>query len=109
MSARKVPPIFGTSWTTAQRLGQTAENGKCKNTRSDRDHMMRRPLLIAIIAFLAALALRVANAPMAFAGGAPQISPIDELYHWKRMAFSAAHVPQVLEFDPDRAAFCPWP
>jgi asparagine N-glycosylation enzyme membrane subunit Stt3 len=71
--------------------------------------MMRRPLLIAIIAFLAALALRVANAPMAFAGGAPQISPIDELYHWKRMAFSAAHVPQVLEFDPDRAAFCPWP
>jgi asparagine N-glycosylation enzyme membrane subunit Stt3 len=71
--------------------------------------MMRRPLIIAIIAFLAALASRVANAPIAFAGGAPQISPIDELYHWKRMAFSAAHVPQVLEFDPDRAAFCPWP
>ena len=71
--------------------------------------MMRRPLVIAIIAFLAALALRVANAPMAFAGGAPQISPVDELYHWKRMAFSASHVPQVLEFDPDRAAFCPWP
>src|SRR5438552_3804517 len=71
--------------------------------------MMSRPLVIAIIAFLAALALRVANAPMAFAGGAPQISPVDELYHWKRMAFSASHVPQVLEFDPDRAAFCPWP
>ena len=74
--------------------------------------MMRRPLVIAIIAFLAALALRVANAPMAFAGGAPQISPVDELYHWKRISYSALHFPRVLEFDPDRGdggAFCPWP
>src|SRR5581483_3832054 len=32
--------------------------------------------------------------------------------HWKRIAFSAAHFPSVLEFDPDRGergAFCPWP
>src|SRR5262249_21315211 len=40
------------------------------------------------------------------------LSPIDELYHWKRMSYSAAHFPQVLEFDGDRGdsgAYCPWP
>src|SRR5216117_3678007 len=74
MVARNVSPIFGTSWTTAQRLGQTRQNGKSKSAHSDRHHMMRRPLLVAIIAFLAALALRVANAPMAFAGGAPDLA-----------------------------------
>jgi asparagine N-glycosylation enzyme membrane subunit Stt3 len=37
---------------------------------------------------------------------------VDELYHWKRMSYSAAHFPHVLEFDRDRGvngAFCPWP
>jgi asparagine N-glycosylation enzyme membrane subunit Stt3 len=37
---------------------------------------------------------------------------VDELYHWKRMAYSATHFPHVLDFDVDRGvtgAFCPWP
>jgi asparagine N-glycosylation enzyme membrane subunit Stt3 len=37
---------------------------------------------------------------------------VDELYHWKRMTYSAAHFPHVLELDRDRGvsgAFCPWP
>jgi asparagine N-glycosylation enzyme membrane subunit Stt3 len=59
-----------------------------------------------------ALACRLLNAPYAFDSGKPRIAPVDELYHWKRMAYSAAHFPRVLEFDRDRGisgAFCPWP
>lgn len=66
---------------------------------------MARGLLIASAIFFAALMLRVAN-------GGRDIAPADELYHWKRMTFSAQHFPQVLEFDDDRGiggAFCPWP
>jgi asparagine N-glycosylation enzyme membrane subunit Stt3 len=62
--------------------------------------------------FVLALACRLLNAPYAFEGGKPRIAPVDELYHWKRMAYSAAHFPRVLEFDRDRGvggAFCPWP
>ncbi|HSP35617.1 MAG TPA: STT3 domain-containing protein [Thermoanaerobaculia bacterium] len=72
----------------------------------------RRALLIAVAAFVLAFGIRIGNAPRAFAGGVPVISPLDELYHWKRIAFSAAHFPAVLDFDPDRGlagAFCPWP
>ncbi|MEK6376162.1 MAG: STT3 domain-containing protein [Acidobacteriota bacterium] len=68
--------------------------------------------LLAACAFLIALALRLLNAPYAFESGKPVISPVDELYHWKRISFSAKHFPQVLEFDRDRGdggAFCPWP
>jgi hypothetical protein len=68
-----------------------------------------QPSVIALGAFVVALALRLLNAPLAFDHERPQISPIDELYHWKRISFSAAHFPQALEFDPDRQAFCPWP
>jgi asparagine N-glycosylation enzyme membrane subunit Stt3 len=68
-----------------------------------------RPKVIAIVAFFVALALRTLNAPLAFDHGRPQLSPVDELYHWKRISWSATHFPQVLEFDPDRRAFCPWP
>src|SRR6266550_7083631 len=68
-----------------------------------------QPSVFALCAFIVALALRLLNAPLAFDHGRPQISPIDELYHWKRISFSAAHFPQALEFDPDRQAFCPWP
>lgn len=63
-------------------------------------------------AFFLALALRVLNLPLAFDRGVVQITPADEMYHWKRMAYSAAHFPHVLEFDGDRGvsgAFCPWP
>jgi asparagine N-glycosylation enzyme membrane subunit Stt3 len=63
--------------------------------------------------FAVALAVRLLNAPYIFdTAGKPRIAPVDELYHWKRMSYSAAHVPHVLEFDRDRGiggAFCPWP
>jgi len=67
---------------------------------------------LAAAFFVLALACRFLNAPYAFEGGKPRIAPVDELYHWKRMAYSAAHFPHVLEFDRDRGvsgAFCPWP
>ena len=67
---------------------------------------------LALAFFILALACRLLNAPYAFEGGKPRIAPVDELYHWKRMAYSAAHFPRVLEFDRDRGvsgAFCPWP
>jgi len=67
---------------------------------------------LAAAFFVLALACRFLNAPYAFVGGKPRIAPVDELYHWKRMAYSAAHFPHVLEFDRDRGvsgAFCPWP
>src|SRR3954469_5364358 len=62
--------------------------------------------------FALALVCRFLNAPYVFEGGKPRIAPVDELYHWKRMSYSAAHFPHVLEFDRDRGvdgAFCPWP
>src|SRR4051794_2673394 len=70
------------------------------------------PTPLALAFFVIALACRFLNAPYAFEGGKPRIAPVDELYHWKRMAYSAAHFPRVLELDRDRGvsgAFCPWP
>lgn len=67
---------------------------------------------VGACAFVLAFALRLLNLPFAFDHGAPQITPADDLYHWKRMAFSAEHFPHVLELDRDRGvngAFCPWP
>jgi asparagine N-glycosylation enzyme membrane subunit Stt3 len=67
---------------------------------------------LAAAFFVLALACRFLNAPYAFEGGKPRIAPVDELYHWKRMAYSAPHFPHALEFDRDRGvsgAFCPWP
>ena len=67
---------------------------------------------LAAAFFVLALACRFLNAPYAFEGGRPRIVPVDELYHWKRMAYSAAHFPHALELDGDRGvsgAFCPWP
>jgi len=64
--------------------------------------------LVFLISFLA----RIANHPTAFAGGAPQIGPFDDLYHAKRIVYSAAHPARVLSFDAERGlqgAFCPWP
>lgn len=76
-------------------------------------HPTPHPRLLALAFFVLALAVRLLNAPFIFDGsGKPRIAPVDELYHWKRIAYSAAHVPQALEFDPDRGiggAFCPWP
>ncbi len=67
---------------------------------------------LAAVFFTLALAVRLLNAPLIFENGKPRITPIDELYHWKRISYSAAHFPHVLEFDPDRGVageFCPWP
>jgi asparagine N-glycosylation enzyme membrane subunit Stt3 len=69
-------------------------------------------LAIGFLIFLAALLARIANFQTAFVGGIPQLSPFDELYHAKRIAFSAAHPFRVLSFDPNRGprgSFCPWP
>jgi asparagine N-glycosylation enzyme membrane subunit Stt3 len=70
------------------------------------------PTPLALAFFVLALACRLLNAPYAFDGGKPRIAPVDELYHWKRMTYSAAHFPHTLELDCDRGvggAFCPWP
>jgi asparagine N-glycosylation enzyme membrane subunit Stt3 len=69
-------------------------------------------LAIGFFVFLAAVVPRIANFQTAFVGGIPQLSPFDELYHAKRIAFSAAHPFRVLSFDPNRGprgSFCPWP
>jgi asparagine N-glycosylation enzyme membrane subunit Stt3 len=65
---------------------------------------MARKFLLPAAIFVIALTLRLMSAP--------QLRPLDDLYHWKRIGWSATHFPQVLEFDPDRGergAFCPWP
>jgi len=55
-----------------------------------------RIALLAVAAFALALSLRVSNARFA------ELSPVDELYHLKRMT-------HFVDFDVDRNAFCPWP
>ena len=59
---------------------------------------------------LAAAVLFVAFLPRFLGAHAP--FPFDDLYHLKRIGWSAAHWPRVLAFDPDRGlhgAWCPWP
>jgi asparagine N-glycosylation enzyme membrane subunit Stt3 len=71
-----------------------------------------RAALAALGVFLFAFALRISNLPVAFANGVPQFAPFDEIYHAKRIAYSAARPFRVLDFDPNRGshgAFCPWP
>ena len=72
------------------------------------------PRAVAVVAlvFFVSLGVRIANLPVAFVNGVPQFSPFDDLYHAKRIAYSAAHPFRVLSFDPNRGtsgAFCPWP
>ncbi len=70
------------------------------------------PRFLALVFFAVTLGVRLLNAPYVFEEGKPRITPVDELYHWKRIAYSAAHFPHVLEFDRDRGiggAVCPWP
>src|ERR1043166_4999359 len=67
---------------------------------------------LAAAFFALAFFCRVLNAPYVFECSKPRIAPVDELYHWKRMSYSAAHFPHALELDRDRGvtgAFCPWP
>jgi asparagine N-glycosylation enzyme membrane subunit Stt3 len=71
-----------------------------------------RAALAASGVFLFAFALRISNLPIAFADGVPQFPPFDEIYHAKRIAYSAALPFRVLDFDSNRGshgAFCPWP
>ncbi|HWW59973.1 MAG TPA: hypothetical protein VN181_01270, partial [Thermoanaerobaculia bacterium] len=61
-------------------------------------------IFIAVAIFFVALLLRWAPDE--------RIPPFDDLYHAKRIAFSAQHFPRVLDFDRDRGlagAYCPWP
>lgn len=69
-------------------------------------------LAIGFGVFALSLAVRVASYPNAFREGHAQLVPFDDLYHAKRIIFSATHFPRVLDFDPDRGlsgSFCPWP
>lgn len=71
-----------------------------------------RAVAVGLVVFLIAFLVRIANFPVAFVDGVPQFSPFDDLYHAKRMAYSAAHPFRVLSFDPNRGgngSFCPWP
>ena len=72
----------------------------------------RASLALGGVVLAAAFLLRIANLDVAFLGGVPLISPLDDLYQAKRILYSARHFPAVLDFDPDRGtsgAFCPWP
>ncbi|HEX7420924.1 MAG TPA: hypothetical protein VF505_13630, partial [Thermoanaerobaculia bacterium] len=72
-----------------------------KESRTERKSLLS--LLIIGTVFAITLLLRRSD-------GA--IPPFDDLYHLKRITFSAAHFPHVLDFDADRGdrgAFSPWP
>ena len=65
---------------------------------------MARKFWVAAAIFVISITLRF--------DPAASYPPYDDLYHAKRIAWSAAHFPHVLSFDPDRGlggAFCPWP
>jgi len=72
-----------------------------KESRTERKRLSS-PLLVGIV-FVVALLMR---------RGDGAIPPFDDLYHLKRISFSATHFPHVLDFDADRGdrgEFCPWP
>ena len=72
----------------------------------------RQSGLIGIAAALLAFGIRLVRSNHVLTEGMPLLSAFDELYHWRRITFSAANFPAVLEFDPSRGlggAFVPWP
>ena len=72
--------------------------------RLKQSRLERKRLVVSAAVFVIALGLRVT--------GDTSVPPFDELYHLKRIEFSAARFPAVLLFDTDRGeegAFCPWP
>jgi asparagine N-glycosylation enzyme membrane subunit Stt3 len=80
--------------------------------RADRSTGRILALCIALATFLLAFLVRIANFPTAFVNGVPQFPPFDDLYHAKRIAYSATHPFRVLSFDPNRGtsgSFCAWP
>lgn len=79
----------------------TDDETRVKETRTERKRL--RSLLLAGTVFVITLLVR---------RGDGAVPPFDDLYHLKRITFSAEHFPHVLDFDPDRGdhgAFCPWP
>ena len=79
----------------------TDDETRVKESRTERKRLSS--LLLLGTVFVVALLLR---------RGDGAIPPFDDLYHLKRITFSAEHFPHVLDFDPDRGdhgAFCPWP
>jgi hypothetical protein len=56
-----------------------------------------KKLLPIVAVFALALALRL--------GGSHQVGPFDDAYHLKRIQ----SFPHLIQFDPDRDAWCPWP
>ena len=68
--------------------------------------------MVAATVFALSFVVRTSNLPVAFVNGIPQFSPFDDIYHAKRIAYSAANPFRVLSFDPNRGTsggFCPWP
>src|SRR5439155_1159436 len=114
--AQRHPGIV--SGREASRSGQTAES-PAETTMRTRLKIEPpqladrwRPLGIALAIFVVAFLVRISNLPTAFHGGVPQLAPFDELYHAKRIVYSATHLFRVLTEDPNRGprgAFCPWP
>jgi asparagine N-glycosylation enzyme membrane subunit Stt3 len=80
--------------------------------RADRITGRIPALGVALATFLFAFLVRIANFQSAFVNGVPQFPPFDEMYHAKRIAYSASHPLRSLNFDVNRGvhgAFCPWP
>ncbi|HEY3172931.1 MAG TPA: STT3 domain-containing protein [Thermoanaerobaculia bacterium] len=82
------------------------------NIKSPESSERWRTLAIASAIFAVAFLVRISNLQMAFHGGVPQLEPFDEMYHAKRIVYSATHLFRVLNYDPNRGprgSFCPWP
>jgi asparagine N-glycosylation enzyme membrane subunit Stt3 len=106
ISHHQPPPEQGTLGSADRgAMAAPSRRGILRTTRA-------RAFVGGLVVFLLTFLLRIANFPVAFAGGVPQFSPFDDLYHAKRIAYSAAHPLRVLSFDLNRGTngtFCPWP
>jgi hypothetical protein len=72
----------------------------------------RAALALGIAIFALSFLIRITNLGTAFVDGKAQVPPYDDLYHAKRIVYSALRFPNVLDFDSNRGpsgAFCPWP
>lgn len=81
-------------------------------TEASRHRAFASLAALALVVMAVAFGLRSANAGTAFQNGVPQFPPFDDQYQARRIAWTAAHFPSVLTFDPRRGvggAFCPWP
>ena len=79
-------------------------------TKATRHQTFASLAALALVVLAVAFGLRSANAGTAFQNGVPQFPPFDDQYQARRIAWTAAHLPSVLTFDPRRGvggAFCP--